>query len=59
MEKNADAVKGMEDFYWVNWVPIKINCFTWGVLCNRIMVACKLIEKRVRLDSMVCSFCGE
>lgn len=44
------------DFYPVDWIPIKVNCFVWRVFCNRISVACKLVEKDVNLLLTLCPF---
>lgn len=46
------------DFKWVNWVPIKVNCFAWRLLCNRIPVASNLVIRGVAMDSADCKICG-
>lgn len=42
VDNNLDIHNHMVDFLWVNWVPIKVNCFVWRLLCNKIPVACNL-----------------
>ncbi|KAI3721405.1 hypothetical protein L2E82_32415 [Cichorium intybus] len=44
-------------FSWVNWVPLKVNCFVWRLLQDRLPVAVKLVERGVNLISDICPLC--
>lgn len=59
MDNNLDINNHMCDFNWVKWVPVKVYCFVWSMLCNRILMACKLVKKEDRLDFVTCHLCGE
>ncbi|XP_076943884.1 uncharacterized protein LOC143614282 [Bidens hawaiensis] len=39
---------------WENWVPIKIDCFIWRLLQNRILVAPNLIAREMSSLSSDC-----
>ncbi|XP_076919179.1 uncharacterized protein LOC143579888 [Bidens hawaiensis] len=42
---------------WETWVPIKINCFVWRMLQNKIPVAPNLINRGMSLLSTDCRAC--
>ena len=45
MANSIEVNRMMCDFIWAIWITIKVNCFLWRALCNRIPVACNLVEK--------------
>lgn len=44
-------------FKWINWIPLKLNCFAWRLFQNRIPTFLNLIKTRVTISSSLCPFC--
>jgi len=42
---------------WEPWIPIKVNCFIWRLLQNRIPVAVNLVARGLNSILSICSFC--
>ncbi|XP_076892326.1 uncharacterized protein LOC143544033 [Bidens hawaiensis] len=41
---------------WEGWIPIKLNCFVWKLLLNRIPVAVNLLAMSLVSISRTCTF---
>ncbi|XP_076948890.1 uncharacterized protein LOC143621316 [Bidens hawaiensis] len=56
----ADSIHGddVRICGWETWVPIKINCFVWRLLQNKIPVAPNLIARGMPLLSSNCRVCA-
>lgn len=44
-------------FSWCPWIPIKVNCFVWRLLLNRIPVAANLLKRGINVTSRLCPLC--
>ncbi|XP_076912042.1 uncharacterized protein LOC143570226 [Bidens hawaiensis] len=42
---------------WEGWIPIKVNCFVWRLLLNRIPVAVNLLARGLVSISRSCTIC--
>lgn len=47
----------LDSFKWVKWIPLKINCFVWRLLQNRILTSANLIGRGISVSSTLCPFC--
>lgn len=43
-------------FTFVNWIPIKLNCFTWLMTKNRIPLYTNLEKRGIVVDCTMCPF---
>ncbi|XP_076882089.1 uncharacterized protein LOC143530430 [Bidens hawaiensis] len=43
---------------WEGWIPIKLHCFVWRLLLNRIPVTVNLLARGLISISRSCSFCS-
>ncbi|KAL4580934.1 hypothetical protein LXL04_017140 [Taraxacum kok-saghyz] len=48
---------GDDNFKWVNWIPIKVNCFVWRLKQNRIPVISNLLSRGIVVGNSTCQFC--
>ncbi|KAL4591173.1 hypothetical protein LXL04_004124 [Taraxacum kok-saghyz] len=57
----ADQKQGdvQESFDWINWVPLKVNCFAWRLKQSRIPVMCKLANRGVNVETKTCQICQQ
>nr|KAJ0214733.1 hypothetical protein LSAT_V11C400217060 [Lactuca sativa] len=46
-------VRLLRGFKWVNWVPVKINCFVWQLIFNKIMVSINLVIRGIVLNLLL------
>lgn len=58
MEKESLRSGMVDIFSWISWVPLKVNCFCWRVLHNRVPVAACLKERGVAGIPTLCSLCS-
>lgn len=43
---------------WNKWLPIKVNCFLWRLLLNRLPTKSILASKGIPVPSTACSLCS-
>ncbi|XP_076914241.1 uncharacterized protein LOC143573177 [Bidens hawaiensis] len=48
----------VEQNFWIQWVPIKVNCFMWRLLLDRIATKTALLERRINIGNDTCVLCG-
>ncbi|KAL4584731.1 hypothetical protein LXL04_009340 [Taraxacum kok-saghyz] len=54
LANNTDGAK----FKWINWVPLKINCFVWRLSLDRIPLSNNLVKRGISVNSMACKLCN-
>lgn len=57
MEEKAVISNSFWKIEWVNWIPLKVNCFVWRLSLDRVPVAANLLQKGVVLNSDRCPLC--
>ncbi|XP_076886337.1 uncharacterized protein LOC143536168 [Bidens hawaiensis] len=48
----------VETNFWLNLVPIKVNCFIWRLLLDRISTKKALLVRGINLGDDICALCG-
>ncbi|XP_076884608.1 uncharacterized protein LOC143533847 [Bidens hawaiensis] len=43
--------------FWLKWLPIKINCFIWRLLLDRIATKCALNTRGINVGELGCAVC--
>ncbi|KAL4565209.1 hypothetical protein LXL04_029295 [Taraxacum kok-saghyz] len=56
IENMANGNNG-DNFMWVNWLPIKLNCFVWRMRMDRIPLSNNLSSRGITVNSCVCKLC--
>ncbi|KAL4560247.1 hypothetical protein LXL04_032397 [Taraxacum kok-saghyz] len=46
-----------DDFRWITWLPLKINCFVWRPMLNKIPLSNNLSSKGIQVTSHQCKMC--
>lgn len=44
------------DFSWISWVSLKVNCFVWRLLKNKIPLMVNLSRRGIHVSSSTCCF---
>ncbi|XP_076935361.1 uncharacterized protein LOC143601986 [Bidens hawaiensis] len=54
---NADQ-QVQNSTFWLKWLPIKINCFIWRLLLDRIATKHILSTRDINVGDLCCAVCG-
>ncbi|KAL4585017.1 hypothetical protein LXL04_009630 [Taraxacum kok-saghyz] len=46
-----------DNFNWMKWIPLKINCFVWRLRMNRIPLSNNLVHRGIGIASQTCKLC--
>ncbi|XP_052622021.1 uncharacterized protein LOC128127534 [Lactuca sativa] len=55
-ERNESSDEAVID--WIHDIPIKVSCFMWRAVLDRLPTATTLIRRGIQLPSPTCTWCG-